>query len=83
MSGKDSGDRLARGNATATFETPHVSQEKFDAAFKTLRKKKLKDPFACKDCDAEFATSAEFSDHIRVCPVNPVKVKARKPAQAV
>jgi hypothetical protein len=38
--------------------------------------------YECGDCGRKFATALEFSDHVRVCPTNPVPTIAGAPKEA-
>lgn len=51
----------------------HMKEKQHKAKAADKANKKIKNGFDCKDCDASFATASEFTDHIRVCPVNPLR----------
>lgn len=70
------GDKLARGAKSADFSmVREPTDEPVAGGHSRVEVQKPKTEFACKDCDFVGATAAEFCDHIRVCPVNPIYSK--------
>lgn len=67
------GDKLARGARHANFALSPDPNEPVSSGHARVEVEKPKQEFACKDCPFVGATASEFTDHVRVCPVNPVR----------
>lgn len=59
--GSGYGDRLARGNASATFLPTHKDVEI------TLRKERPAVWGECKNCPRKFYSAHEFTEHLNQC----------------
>jgi hypothetical protein len=66
------GDILASGGSTATWSMQ--PDKPIRSKRKVLTVRERKSVFCgCRDCDFTAYSAVEFSDHIRVCPKNPVR----------